>query len=185
VSDESREIGREVIASIAAFERDPATEEWGRALVDRTVAANQQSTSARLSETQAALAASQQDLTAMQAERDEAKALSEKLAGQLIDSIERICSASAELAAARTERDALTMLNAELKAENRRLTAELGSALRRLNEQRDWQVADRDTGLTCSACTGPIVRGQAFQPLADAKGFFSHVACPIAPGGEQ
>jgi len=63
---------------------------------------------------------------------------------------------------------------------NRILTAKNEAALRRLNEQRSWQAADRDTGIVCSSCAGPIVRGQAFHPLADAKGFFAHVACPLS-----
>jgi chromosome segregation ATPase len=43
---------------------------------------------------------------------------------------------------------------------------------------RSWQVAKQDTGHACSLCSQPIVRGQAFQPLADAKGYFSHCFCP-------
>jgi hypothetical protein len=137
---------------------DP-TETWRAAL-----ALDGQSTSAQLREAQAALAASQQDLSAMQAQRDEARAEAAEMRAQRNRLAERLDHVGRELAAANHAK--------------RRVNAELDSALSRLNEQRSWQVARQDTGITCSSCSGPIVRGQAFQPLADAKGFFSHCACP-------
>lgn len=186
-----------------AIVADPSTDTWHETMG--------LSTAKQLRETQTALAASQQDLTHVERQLREAQA-------------ERLV-AEARLHDALGDVDALTLLNAELKAEaadfraanernlerldrtqrevaranhrNRILAAENEAALRRLNEQRfqlaatvefasayqpgerDWQVADRDTGITCSSCTGPIVRGQAFQPLADAKGFFAHAACPL------
>jgi outer membrane protein TolC len=78
---------------------DPSTETWRAALG--------QSTSAQLRQTQAALAASQADLTRVERERND-------LAGEL-----HILknSESAALAAVEAERDALALLNAELKAE--------------------------------------------------------------------
>lgn len=138
---------------------DPATETW-RA----TFAVRGESTSAQLREAQAALAASQQDLSAMQAQRDEARAEAKEW------------RATADLYLTRLEALARDLWAANHK--NRRLTAELDSALGRLNEQRSWQVARQDTGITCSSCSGPIVRGQAFQPLADAEDLLAHCFCP-------
>lgn len=145
--------------------KDPSTETWRAALG--------QSTSAQLRQTQAALHASQQDLTAMQAERDAIAVLNAELKAEAKE-----WRATAEQYLSQRD-DALHDL---AHARFRLTTTEARLASLRetfdLAESHRGAVADRDTGITCSSCTGPIVRGQAFQPLADAKGFFAHVACP-------
>lgn len=58
--------------------------------------------------------------------------------------------------------------------------AELASATTELAHwrgSRSWSVARQPSGY-CSACDGPIVRGQAVEPLPAAKGYFIHVVCP-------
>jgi septal ring factor EnvC (AmiA/AmiB activator) len=88
----------------------------------------------QLAETQAALAASQQDLTAMQEQRDEARADLE------IAERERDGARAAaeefwrQRDKARAERDALAKELAAARHQNRILTAENEAALRRLNE---------------------------------------------------
>jgi hypothetical protein len=149
-------------------------EAWTELLADPTEAwraALGQSTSAQLRQTQRDLAASQADLTRVQTKLDALTVLNAELKAEAANWRE-----VAERYIARTDEQARALAAANHR--NRILAAENEAALRRLNEQRDWQVADRDTGITCTSCAGPIVRGQAFQPLADAKGFFAHVACP-------
>jgi chromosome segregation ATPase len=99
---------------------DPAVATWRTAMLG-------QSTSAQLRETQAALAASQADLTSALAdleiaerERDGARAAAEEFWRQRDK--------------ARAERDALAKELSAAHHENRILTAENESALRRLNE---------------------------------------------------
>ena len=172
---------------------DPSTETWRATFAAREVTNSWDTafTSAQLRETQAALAASQADLTAMQTDRDALAVLNAELRAEAANWRE-----VAERYLARTDEQGHALAAANHR--NRILTAENEAALRRLNEQRiqlagtvefaaayqpgerDWQVADRDTGIVCSSCAGPIVRGQAFHPLADAKGFFAHVACPLS-----
>jgi uncharacterized protein YPO0396 len=123
----------------------------------RETQTNFDDTLADLLATQKALAASQANLTRAEAETREWRRTAERHLRSLGDSANALASA---------------------RYENRVMSAELASALGRLNEQRSWQVARQDTGFTCSSCSGPIVRGQAFQPLADAKGFFAHCSCP-------
>lgn len=163
---------------------DPSTDTWHETMG--------LSTSAQLRHTQTALSASQADLTHVERQLREAEAERLVAEARLHDALNdcdalrllwdeaaneaRVMRKAAEQyleALAKTEADLATA-----RYQNRRLTAENEAALRRLNEQRDWQVADRDTGITCSSCAEPIVRGQAFQPLADAKGYFAHCACP-------
>lgn len=62
----------------------------------------------------------------------------------------------------------------DANADRGRLQALLDDAI----FSRDWAVADKPVG-PCAACSRPIVRGQAYRPLADAKGYFVHVLCQI------
>lgn len=64
--------------------------------------------------------------------------------------------------------------------EAQRLHGLLAQARAEVFSSRDWAVADRDVG-PCAACDRPIVRGQAFMPLADAKGYWTHLYCPDLP----
>jgi len=158
---------------------DPSTETWRATLGQSTSAQLRRRTAevceltAVLLETRKSLAASQADLTRVEAERDALAVLNAELKAEAANWRE-----IAERYLARTDEQGHALSAANRR--NRILTAENEAALRRLNEQRSWQAADRDTGLVCSSCAGPIVRGQAFQPLADAKGFFAHVACPLS-----
>lgn len=86
-----------------------------------TFAGSGQSTSAQLRQAQAALAASQADLTAMQQQRDEARAEAREMRKQAEHWLTRLRDTARELVTVRQQ--------------NRRLTAELGSALGRLNEK--------------------------------------------------
>ena len=165
---------------------DPSVETWRATLGQSTSAQLRRRTAevceltAVLLETRKSLAASQADLTRVEAERDALAVLNAELKAEAANWRE-----IAERYLARTDGQGHALSAANRR--NRILTAENEAALRRLNEQRSWQAADRDTGIVCSSCAGPIVRGQAFQPLADAKGFFAHVACPDRPadfGGE-
>lgn len=160
-----------------------------------------------LQRTQAALAASQADLTRVEAERDQFRsnylrdaARLDQLDSDLVDMELDLADARAELASLRPLRAYVATLERALsiadaahdrtRTELRKLRGDTETMRIQLAgvvqfacayqaAEPSWQVADRDTGIACSSCTGPIVRGQAFQPLADAKGFFSHVACPI------
>jgi hypothetical protein len=123
-----RSAGRRLIDTIHAFERDPATEEWGRALIGRVVAANQQSTSAKLRQTQADLAASQQDLTLMEAERDALAVLNAELKAE---AREWRAQADHWLTKARETGHELAQANHR----NRILAAENAAALRALGEK--------------------------------------------------
>jgi len=158
---------------------DPSTETWRATLGQSTSAQLRRRTAevceltAVLLETRKSLAASQADLTRVEAERDALAVLNAELKAEAANWRE-----IAERYLARTDEQGHALSAANRR--NRILTAENEAALRRLNEQRSWQAADRDTGIVCSSCAGPIVRGQAFHPLADAKGFFAHVACPLS-----
>lgn len=144
-------------------------------------------TSAQLRQTQAALAASQQDLTTARAAIDNVETY-RKIAAEQCDRAE--AERDDAKATARRWRDRFNEANeaeeAALEQAGRyrhRLDlarAELSSARQELDTYRDgrlWQVAQRPVA-PCSSCSQPILRGQAFQPLADAKGFFSHCFCP-------
>jgi DNA repair exonuclease SbcCD ATPase subunit len=157
------------------------------------------STSAQLRQTQAALAASQQDLSRVEAElaaavqdRDYLRVL---LDDQQAELSTELLIANAELRATQACTAGFRRSGEDLAAERDKLAAQVEDFWARLGagqlmidglrrqlaaEQaaRSWQVAKQDTGHACSLCSQPIVRGQAFQPLADAKGFFSHCACP-------
>ena len=158
---------------------DPSTETWRATLGQSTSAQLRRRTAevceltAVLLETRKSLAASQADLTRVEAKRDALAVLNAELKAEAANWRE-----IAERYLARTDEQGHALSAANRR--NRILTAENEAALRRLNEQRSWQAADRDTGIVCSSCAGPIVRGQAFHPLADAKGFFAHVACPLS-----
>jgi hypothetical protein len=134
-------------------------EGWSTAQSNQTL-----STSAQLRQAQAALAASQADLSRVEGELDMAhKALA--ICERSMDQI------SAARSAAEKERDLAR--------------AELASARQELDTYRDgrlWQVAQQDTGHTCAACSQPITCGQAFQPLADIDGHYSHAYCPNKEG---
>ena len=88
-----------------------------------TFAASGISTSERLSQTQEALAASQADLTAMQARYEEASAEAADWRKQADHWLTKLRDTARDLAAANYA--------------NRRLKAELDSALGRLNQQRN------------------------------------------------
>lgn len=156
---------------------DPSTETWRATLGQSTSAQLRRRTAevceltAVLLETRQSLAASQADLTRVEAKCDALAVLNAELRAEAAHWRE-----VAERYLARTDEQGHALAAANRR--NRILTAENEATLRRLNEQRSWQVADRDTRIVCSSCAGPIVRGQAFQPLADSKGFFAHVACP-------
>jgi len=174
---------------------DPSVETWRATLGQSTSAQLRRRTAevceltAVLLETRQSLAASQADLTRVEAKCDALAVLNAELRAEAANWRE-----IAERYLARTDEQGHALAAANHR--NRILTAENEAALRRLNEQRiqlagtvefaaayqpgerDWQVADRDTGIACESCAGPIMRGQALQPLADAKGFFVHVACP-------
>jgi DNA repair exonuclease SbcCD ATPase subunit len=161
--------------------------------------AARQSTSAQLRQTQAALAASQADLTRVEAElaaavqdRDYLRVL---LDDQQAELSTELLIANAELRATQACTAGFRRSAEDLAAERDKLAAQVEDFWARLGagqlmieglrrqlaaEQaaRSWQVAKQDTGHACSLCSQPIVRGQAFQPLADAKGFFAHCACP-------
>ena len=158
---------------------DPSVETWRATLGQSTSAQLRRRTAevceltAVLLETRQSLAASQADLTRVEAKCDALAVLNAELRAEAANWRE-----IAERYLARTDEQGHALSAANRR--NRILTAENEAALRRLNEQRSWQAADRDTGIVCSSCAGPIVRGQAFHPLADAKGFFAHVACPLS-----
>jgi hypothetical protein len=101
---------------------------------------------------------------------------------QLRETQAALAASQADLTAMQAERDDarrdVRHLAAELNEQRIQLAGVIEFATAYQPGERDWQVADRDTGITCSSCSGPIVRGQAFQPLADAKGYFSHCFCP-------
>ena len=158
---------------------DPSVETWRATLGQSTSAQLRRRTAevceltALLLETRQSLAASRAGLTRVESERDALAVLNAELKAEAANWRE-----IAERYLARTDEQGHALAAANHR--NRILTAKNEAALRRLNEQRSWQAADRDTGIVCSSCAGPIVRGQAFHPLADAKGFFAHVACPLS-----
>ena len=158
---------------------DPSVETWRATLGQSTSAQLRRRTAevceltAVLLETRQSLAASQADLTRVESERDALAVLNAELRAEAANWRE-----IAERYLARTDEQGHALAAANHR--NRILTAKNEAALRRLNEQRSWQVAQRSIGIACTSCTRPIVRGQAFQPLADAKGFFVHVACPLS-----
>lgn len=149
------------------------------------------STFAQLRQTQAALAASQQDLSRVERERDLACALAADLFNDVDAARQERDLAAAELASAVQERDYLRALlddqQAELSADLTLATAEVTAARQsarasrqELDTYRDgrlWQVAQRPVA-PCSSCSQPITRGQAFQPLVAAKGYYTHCFCP-------
>jgi predicted nucleic acid-binding Zn-ribbon protein len=119
----------EVLNRLGPPPSDP-TETWRAALG--------QSTSAQLRQTQAALAASQADLTRMEAELHDAL----RRAADLEQVREELRIARfgnerdlADIQDLTSERDALVKALATANHQNRLLTAELGSALRRLNDK--------------------------------------------------
>jgi len=158
---------------------DPSVETWRATLGQSTSAQLRRRTAevceltALLLETRQSLAASRAGLTRVESERDALAVLNAELRAEAANWRE-----VAERYLARTNEQGHALSAANRR--NRILTAENEAALRQLDEQPSWQVADRDTGIVCSSCAGPIVRGQAFHPLADAKGFFAHVACPLS-----
>lgn len=144
-----------------------------------------------------ALAASQQDLTRMEAAFRLAEEMRQKTvaerdwARQVVDMLRKNEEVRAQVIRERNaERDSLKAEAAHWRATAEQYLTRLGEVgkdlgtaryqNRLLSAERAWQVARQDTGIACSSCTGPIVRGQAFQPLADAKGFFAHCCCPIS-----
>jgi DNA repair exonuclease SbcCD ATPase subunit len=168
--------------------------------------ADYQSTSAQLRQCQSAFAASQQDLSRCEEVRDQLReardsawhahdltlaklttARQELEQGrrritELIDHNKRI---AAGLDAKEDEVVALGFDLADSKAATTQLRVESQVIFEQLRQQitdleaaRTWQIARRSVGVPCSLCGEPIVRGQAFQPLADAKGYFSHCYCP-------
>lgn len=111
---------------------DPSTETWRAALAHTTVTNSSvsQSTSARLRETQAALAASQQDLTRARGRVVDLLYIID--AFQVESGADRNASYATGIEAVRKLRQDL----AEARQQNRVLTAENESTLRRLNEVR-------------------------------------------------
>jgi hypothetical protein len=137
---------------------DPSTETWRETVALSTSARptpHLDAVKARLLQTQRDLAASQADLT---------KALAELAAAQKAEP----CAWRGLAEEAMRERETLRI---QLAA-----TYQFASAYQ--PGERSWQVARQDTGIACASCERPIVRGQAFQPLADAEGHFAHVHCP-------
>jgi uncharacterized protein (DUF3084 family) len=79
----------------------------------------------------------------------------------------------------RTARLILEALGIDPDADQPLMAArEMRAELDELRDGRLWQVAAESVGVACASCTQPIVRGQAFQPLADAKGHLLHAICP-------
>jgi len=166
----------------AAFAAAPSTTDQLRHLTAEASDLTQ-----ALLETRQALAASQADLTTMQEQRDETRAVARDIRAAAERNQERLDCTRRELAKA--------------DLENRRLAAELGSALRRLNEQRaDMEtvraqlahvvqyatayepgvivVARQDVGV-CVLCGRPIVRGQGVEAVPDTtEPQWKHAKCP-------
>lgn len=177
--------------------RDPSTETWRE-----TVGL---STSAQLRQTQRDLAASQQDLSHVErqlrdaeddlnsvaAERDGVREELARQAATNEDLRATLAIRDRQLREAQHELEHVTFQQSMLQTRLDHAREEQGScvwhglavdAMRErdeLAEARTWQVARRSIGVACTSCGRPIVRGQAFQPLADAKGYFAHVCCPI------
>jgi chromosome segregation ATPase len=161
-----------------------------------------------LADERKAFAASQADLTRVEAERDaflaqrdhartlldRAKAEGGVFLGERNQAWRDLALQESELASARQELQTLRARDNDGQRTARLILEALGidpdadqplmaaRAMRaELDELRDgrlWQVAAESVGAACASCTQPIVRGQAFQPLADAKGYFAHAMCP-------
>lgn len=139
-----------------------------------------------LADEQKAFAASQGDLSRMEEYRN-------TLERKLSDADTAHDRTRAELASARQELQTLRARDNDGQRAARLILDALGvdpdddhplmaarqmrAELDELRDGRLWQVASQDHGVPCASCSQPIVRGQAFQPLADAKGHFAHVYC--------
>jgi len=126
-------------------------------------------------------------------------ALGQSTSKQLRETQAALAASQADLTAMQAKHDALTLLNAELKAEATEMRSQAEHWLTKLREAAQdlarethclaqertrrewWQDAAKAAGVAggCFRCGGPILPGQDVEPQTDTtKGSYAHVACP-------